>query len=157
MSAQFYYLNTLSGDLSDDMADLLRELKSSRASPPAATSTPQQSMQMSMNSGFQLQSSEFSRMLCNLPISSALKIYWITTLRCKDSSTTQMPMKTFPPSLANLQMPQKLTRASISRVTRLLTTSSPIHLKGLPPRTEQVRTGAFFVTPPQLTIHRLTS
>ncbi|KAH6914176.1 hypothetical protein BKA70DRAFT_657483 [Coprinopsis sp. MPI-PUGE-AT-0042] len=44
------------GDLSDDTADLLRELNSSRASPPAATSTPQQSMQMSMNSGFQLQS-----------------------------------------------------------------------------------------------------
>ncbi|TFK25517.1 hypothetical protein FA15DRAFT_755746 [Coprinopsis marcescibilis] len=59
-------------DLSDDTADLLRELNSSRNSPPEATSTPQKSLMMSTNSQFQLhsnlleQDSEMQRAIENL-------------------------------------------------------------------------------------------
>ncbi|KAF8160953.1 hypothetical protein B0H34DRAFT_673022 [Crassisporium funariophilum] len=43
-------------DSSNDTATILRDLNSSQATPPAATSTPQQSLRMSTNSQFQFQS-----------------------------------------------------------------------------------------------------
>jgi hypothetical protein len=47
-------------DSSNDTATILQDLNSSRATPPAATSTPQQSLRLSTNSSsFQFHSSEF--------------------------------------------------------------------------------------------------
>jgi hypothetical protein len=43
----------IEGNSSNDTATLWRDLNSSHASPPAATSTPQQSVRMSVNSEFQ--------------------------------------------------------------------------------------------------------